>query len=75
VAGNGSVLPAATDLVDPTSAASHRNQLRRIDITEHRTSEGKIYCAVADSFSCRVIDPVAVNGLPGRDLFAECPVH
>lgn len=46
----------ATDLVDRQFARSAPNQLWVTDITEHRTLEGKVYCAVVlDTFSRRVI--------------------
>ncbi len=49
-------IPTATDLVDRQFARAAPNQLWVTDITEHRTREGKIYCAVVlDTYSRRVV--------------------
>ena len=46
----------AADLVDRNFARSQPDQLWVTDITEHRTREGKVYCAVVlDVFSRRVV--------------------
>lgn len=48
--------PTAGDLVDRHFARAEPNQLWVTDITEHRTREGKVYCAVVlDTFSRRVV--------------------
>ena len=48
--------PTAEDLVDRRFARQEPNQLWVTDITEHRTREGKVYCAVVlDAFSRRVV--------------------
>jgi putative transposase len=48
--------PTAEDLVDRQFARTQPNQLWVTDITEHRTREGKVYCAVVlDTFSRRVV--------------------
>jgi putative transposase len=48
--------PTFGDLVDRHFARAHPNQLWVTDITEHRTREGKVYCAVVlDTFSRRVV--------------------
>lgn len=48
--------PTAGDLVDRHFARVEPNQLWVTDITEHRTREGKVYCAVVlDTFSRRVV--------------------
>jgi transposase InsO family protein len=49
-------MPTATDLVDRNFARSEPDRLWVTDITEHRTREGKVYCAVVlDVFSRRVV--------------------
>jgi transposase InsO family protein len=49
-------IPTASDLVDRQFARASPNQLWVTDITEHRTREGKIYCAVVlDTYSRRVV--------------------
>lgn len=49
-------MPAASDRVDRDFARSDPNRLWVTDITEHRTREGKVYCAVVlDVFSRRVV--------------------
>lgn len=46
----------AEDLVNRDFARSEPNRLWLTDITEHRTREGKVYCAVVlDAFSRRVV--------------------
>lgn len=46
----------ATDLVDRDFVRTAPNQLWITDITEHRTREGKVYCAVVlDAFSRKVV--------------------
>ena len=48
--------PTAADLVDRMFTREAPNRLWVTDITEHRTYEGKIYCAVVlDTFSRRVV--------------------
>jgi transposase InsO family protein len=48
--------PTAGDLVDRHFARAEPDQLWVTDITEHRTREGKVYCAVVlDTFSRRVV--------------------
>ena len=48
--------PTASDLVNRDFARAEPNQLWLTDITEHRTREGKVYCAVVlDAFSRRVV--------------------
>ena len=48
--------PTAEDLVNRDFATSEPNRLWMTDITEHRTREGKVYCAVVlDAFSRRVV--------------------
>ena len=48
--------PTASDLVDRHFARTEPDQLWVTDITEHRTREGKVYCAVVlDAFSRRVV--------------------
>jgi putative transposase len=48
--------PTAGDLVDRHFARAEPNQLWVTDIIEHRTREGKVYCAVVlDTFSRRVV--------------------
>ena len=52
------IIPAdkTVDLVDRNFARSEPDQLWVTDITEHRTREGKVYCAVVlDVFSRRVV--------------------
>lgn len=49
-------LPTASDLVNRDFARSEPNRLWLTDITEHRTFEGKVYCAVVlDAYSRRVV--------------------
>lgn len=49
-------LATAADLVDRDFTRSEPDQLWVTDITEHRTREGKVYCAVVlDVFSRRVV--------------------
>jgi putative transposase len=48
--------PSAGDLVDRMFTREAPNRLWVTDITEHRTYEGKVYCAVVlDTFSRRVV--------------------
>lgn len=48
--------PTATDLVERMFTRDTPNRLWVTDITEHRTYEGKVYCAVVlDTFSRRVV--------------------
>ncbi len=48
--------PTAGDLVSRAFTRSEPNRLWVTDITEHRTREGKVYCAVVlDTFSRRVV--------------------
>jgi putative transposase len=47
--------PTASDLVERTFNREAPNRLWVIDVTEHRTYEGKVYCAVMlDMFSLRL---------------------
>jgi transposase InsO family protein len=48
--------PAYDDLVGRQFSAAAANQLWLVDITEHRTAEGKLYCcAIKDVFSNRIV--------------------
>ena len=48
--------PTASDLVERMFTRTQPNRLWVTDITEHRTREGKVYCAVVlDTFSRRVV--------------------
>ncbi len=48
--------PVHDDLVERDFTADGPNQLWLSDITEHRTSEGKLYlCAIKDVFSNRIV--------------------
>jgi transposase InsO family protein len=48
--------PTAADLVERMFTRTQPNRLWVTDITEHRTYEGKVYCAVVlDTFSRRVV--------------------
>ena len=48
--------PAHDDLVRRVFAATRPNELWLTDLTEHATSEGKIYlCAIKDVFSNRIV--------------------
>ncbi|OYN74165.1 IS3 family transposase [Mycolicibacterium sphagni] len=48
--------PVHDDLVERDFTADEPNQLWLSDITEHRTSEGKLYlCAIKDVFSNRIV--------------------
>jgi transposase InsO family protein len=48
--------PVHDDLVERNFTATRPNQLWLTDITEHRTSEGKLYCCcVKDVFSNRIV--------------------
>jgi transposase InsO family protein len=48
--------PTATDLVNRDFARTEPNGLWLTDITEHRTREGEVYCAVVlDAFSRRIV--------------------
>ena len=48
--------PVCDDLVNRNFAATAANELWLVDITKHRTREGKIYlCAVKDVFSRRIL--------------------
>lgn len=52
----GARVAAAEDRVDRNFHRSQPNQLWVTDITEHRSREGKLYCAVVlDAFSRRVV--------------------
>jgi len=49
-------VPTAEDLVERAFARTEPNRLWVTDITEHPTTEGKVYCAVVlDTFSRRVV--------------------
>ena len=48
--------PVCDDLVERNFTAGGPNQLWLVDITEHRTREGKLYlCAVKEVFSRRIV--------------------
>jgi putative transposase len=48
--------PAHDDLAERQFTADHANQLRLIDITEHRTDQGKLYlCAIKDVWSNPIV--------------------
>lgn len=48
--------PVCDDLVERNFTATGANELWLVDITEHRTREGKLYlCAVKDVFSRRIV--------------------
>jgi len=48
--------PVHDDLVERDFTAERPNQLWLTDITEHRTSEGKLYCcAIKDVYSKRIV--------------------
>ncbi len=53
--------PTATDLVNRDFAKTEPNRLWLTDITEHRTGEGKVYCAV-------VLGPSRVASSAGRSI-------
>lgn len=58
----------AADLVDRRFARNKPDQLWVTDITEHRTREGKVYCAVVlDVFSRRVVG-LAIDSSPTSNL-------
>jgi len=60
--------PLPGDLVKREFTRSHPNQLWVTDVTEHRTSEGKIYCAVVlDTFSRKVVG-WAIDSSPNAQL-------
>ncbi len=81
--------PVHDDLVKRDFTAQAPNQLWLADITEHRTSEGKLYlCAIKDVFSNRIIgysisdrmkSRIAVdalnNAVARRDEVAGCILH
>jgi len=81
--------PVHDDLVRRNFAADAPNRLWLTDITEHRTSEGKIYlCAVKDAYSNRIVgysidsrmkSALAVHALNSavarRGSVAGCIVH
>ncbi len=61
----------AEDLVDRNFARTGPDQLWVTDITEHRTREGKVYCAVVlDVFSRRVIS-WSIDASPTSSLVAS----
>jgi putative transposase len=48
--------PVHDDLVERDFSADFANELWLTDLTEHRTSEGKLYlCAIKDAFSNRIV--------------------
>jgi putative transposase len=54
--------PAHDDLVRRDFSADAPNQLWLADLTEHPTSEGKLYCcAIKDCFSNRIATPSATG--------------
>jgi putative transposase len=62
--------PTAGDLVERTFNREAPNRLWVTGITEHRTYEGKVYCAVMlDTFSLRLrhplTHPIVSAGSPG----------
>ena len=60
--------PLPGDLVKREFERDHPNQLWVTDVTEHRTSEGKIYCAVVlDTFSRKVVG-WAIDSSPNAQL-------
>ena len=67
------------DLVERQFRANAPNQLWLIDITEHRTSEGKLYlCAVKDVFSGRIVgysiaDRMKARTRRRRHRLRRCP--
>jgi putative transposase len=64
------IVPAdtAADLVDRNFVRTEPDQLWVTDITEHRTREGKLYCAVVlDVFSRRVVG-WSIDGSPTSSL-------
>ena len=83
--------PVHDDLVERDFTAEGPNRLRLTDVTEHPTSEGKLYlCAVKDVWSRRIVgdsidsrttSPLAVDALEmaiarrGREEVAGCVVH
>ena len=60
--------PLPGDLVQREFARDHPNMLWVTDVTEHRTREGKIYCAVVlDTFSRKVVG-WAIDSAPNAGL-------
>ena len=60
--------PKPGDLVKRQCARAHPNHLWVTDVTEHRTREGKIYCAVVlDTFS-RKAEGWAIDSAPNALL-------
>lgn len=54
--GNKPGPPVCDDLVNRNFTATAANELHLVDITEHRTREGKLYlCAVKDLFWRRIV--------------------
>jgi transposase InsO family protein len=48
--------PVHDDLVGRKFVATRPNQLWRVDLTEHRTAEGKLYaCAIRDDYSNKIV--------------------
>ena len=63
-------LPVCDDLVNRDLTATVANELWLVDITEHRTREGKLYlCAVKDVFSRRENVTGCVVYLDGSSQF------
>jgi putative transposase len=55
--------PVHDDLVERNFSADVANELWLTDLTEHRTSEGKLYlCAIKDAFSNRIVATPSVIG-------------
>ena len=65
--------PVHDDLVRRNFTATRPNELWLTDITEHRTSEGKLYlCAVKDAFSHRVVG-YSIDSRWGHPLWGRSP--
>jgi len=63
--------PLPGDLVRRESLREHPNMLWVTDVTEHRTREGKIYCAVVlDTFSRKVVG-WAIDSAPNAGLVSN----
>jgi transposase InsO family protein len=81
--------PVHDDLVQREFTADAPNRLWLTDITEHRTSEGKLYlCAIKDVFSNKIVgysidsrmkSALVVNAIENaaalRENVADCVVH
>jgi putative transposase len=60
--------PTAGDLVDRQFARHEPDQLWVTDITEHRTHEGKVYCAVVLDTSSRRVVGWSIDSTPTATL-------